>query len=133
MGKGGSNVQKKNGSANIQKDKDGIGEVASPVKPKPRQRKPRTMAGAAADVVQGNKSRVSGHKRKEYRPVLQENDVVDIPVTMVPEGALILASTVATATGDGGDVQVADSETSASKKPRSADPALTAVQSRPTQ
>jgi hypothetical protein len=86
--------------------------------------------------MQANISRVSGHKRKEYRirvPVLQKNDVVDVPLTVVPEGALILASTVATATGDGGDGQVADSETTKNKKPRSADPAATAVQSRPTQ
>jgi hypothetical protein len=136
MGKGVPNAQTKNGSANIQKEKDGTGEVASPVKSKPRQRKPRATGGAAADVMQGNIPRVSGHKRKEYRirvPVLQKNDVVDVPLTVVPEGALILASTVATATGDGGDGQVADSETTKNKKPRSADPAATAVQSRPTQ
>ncbi|KAM0872367.1 hypothetical protein ACQ4PT_038765 [Festuca glaucescens] len=104
MGKGGPKVQTKDGSANNQKEKDGTGEVASPVKPKLRQRKPRATAGAAAGVVQGNSSCVSGQKRKEYRPrasVLQKADAVDVPATEVPARALILASTVATATVDG--------------------------------
>ncbi|KAK1606309.1 hypothetical protein QYE76_029982 [Lolium multiflorum] len=51
MGKGGPKVQTKNGSANIPKEKDGTCEVVSPVKPKPRQCKPRATAGAAVDVV----------------------------------------------------------------------------------
>jgi hypothetical protein len=60
----------------------------------------------------------------------------------VPEGALIVSTTIALATDDGGNEQVADSDSSLNKKlkmgvqvtsPRSADLVATAEQSRPTQ
>jgi hypothetical protein len=94
--------------------------------------------------VKGDKQlRTVGVKRKEYRPkaLLQQSTDV-LPSTVVPEGALILSTTTARATDDGGNDQVADSDSSANKKlktgvqvtsPRSADLAATAEQSRPTQ
>jgi hypothetical protein len=124
--------------AKNQKEKDGKGEVTSPAKPKPnpRQRKPRATFGKAASVVKGDITRISGQKRKEYRPkapVPPADDDAMNPSTEVPSRALALVTTVSRATEDSGENQVADSDATANKKTRLANPVATAEQSRLTQ
>ncbi|KAM0911064.1 hypothetical protein ACQ4PT_013724 [Festuca glaucescens] len=65
--------------------KDTTGEVNSPVKPKkPRARKPKATApdGSGKEVVlaQGGGSKVTGHKRKEYRPKVNPEPAASVPV-----------------------------------------------------
>jgi hypothetical protein len=119
------------------KKKEKSGEFTLPSKSKQtRQRKPRTpgenATGIATTVVKGGNNRISGQKRKEYRPkaTALPCTIVDvIPSANVPVGAL-MAATVAQTTVDGGENQVANLDSSSNKKhkasPRSMDPVAAA-------
>jgi hypothetical protein len=84
-----------------------------------------------------------GQKRKEYRLNVSAvtpacSDLAVLPGTNVPVGALALVTTVRLAMEDGGEDLVADSNKkqkldASMASSRSADPAETAMQSRPTQ
>jgi hypothetical protein len=91
----------------------------------------------------GGNNRISGQKRKEYRPKALVPVIANaLPSTEVPPNALVLATTIATATEDGGVDQVAEADSSSNKKhksgvhetsTRSADQAEAAEQPRPMQ
>jgi hypothetical protein len=133
---GGPNEQKPGAYAKSQKDKDGTGDVTSPVKPKTRQRKPRTTSGGAGAVGKGDDSHIIGQKRKGFKPRASVVPAVDgaAPLSsVVPSGTLVIATTVLPASVDSGEALEASSDTTAKKKLRSADPAATAEQSRQTQ
>ncbi|KAM0902911.1 hypothetical protein ACQ4PT_019000 [Festuca glaucescens] len=114
-----------------------------------RQSKPRNIGknapGSAAAVVKEDGSRISGQKRKEYRPkaVAPSNaGKQTLPSTEVPVGALMLVTAVTPATEGSGDDQVEDYDSSPHKKhktdvsltsSRSVDLAATAEKSHPTQ
>jgi hypothetical protein len=147
QGRGGPKMQTHDKSATPQKGKE-AGNITSPAKSKQSgQRKTRGAGteapGNTANVVRGGNVRISGQKRKEYRPkVPAQANAIDLPSTDVPARALVLAATITPATDNGGEDNVADSESSANKKhktgvqetsTRSADQAEAARQPRQTQ
>jgi hypothetical protein len=143
-GRSGPYTQTSDVSARSQNEKVFAGEVNSPVKPKPRARKPRANAsvnnGKAASVVKGDTRRMSGQKRKEYRLKVLTTQNTDPDATLstgLPTVAIVPASDVLPATEDGGS-ELVDSnkkhklDTNVGQH-RSADPAAAAEQPRLTQ
>jgi hypothetical protein len=139
-GRNGPNMQ----TNKNQKDKEGIGEATSPVKPKKsRQRKPstgdvnarKTAAGMKGEAPRGLGRKV--YKRKAPAAAPPCTDLVVAVPSGGSDGALPLVPTTHLATEDGGEELVADSnkkhKPDAPASPRSADLAATAEQSRPTQ
>jgi hypothetical protein len=146
--RGGPKVQPQHTSGKAAQNKGTTDEVMSPANSKfSRQRKPRgagkTAPAKATELVLRNDQRISGHKRKEYRPKIRVPPTADdSPPPEMPARALALVPTVATVTGDGGDDQETDSDILANKKhkkdvpetsSRSVDLAEAAVQPRRTQ
>ncbi|KAK1644641.1 hypothetical protein QYE76_062446 [Lolium multiflorum] len=121
-------------------DKDG-GELKSSSKAKnPRARKPKTSTATDSKKGTGTDAagqRISGQKRKEYRP---RATVAVAPLLLLPNATSTVLPTVPEATGDGGDNVVAVFESNKKHKSaslggdnRSADQAEAIKQPRQTQ
>uniref|UniRef100_A0ACD5VIC1 Uncharacterized protein n=1 Tax=Avena sativa TaxID=4498 RepID=A0ACD5VIC1_AVESA len=133
----------------MKKGGGGSGDVSSPKKPrKPRTTRTATTPSSAAGAMKGfgtsvqkdsgGVPRVSGQKRKEYRPKVQPADRVegDTPVlTMVPVRQGTVSASILATTEDGGSLVVEEADpnkrqktVSPSKAHRSADQAEAAAQ-----
>jgi hypothetical protein len=144
-GHAGPSKQKSGTSAKCQEDKVNAGDINSPVKPKPRPRKPRASTqinnGKASAVVKGDTRRVTGQKRKDYRQKVQPAPDGTEPVenlsTNMPQMAIVLASTDLPATTGGGSDHVDSNKKykldNNVTQIRSADQAAAVMQPRPTQ
>jgi hypothetical protein len=143
-GRSGQPSQIPRASASQNRDKNGTGEITSPVKPKKtRARKPKdTDTGKGAALASTEGTRVSGQKRKIYRPktvAIPETTVTNGgPLMILPTADTEVLTTISQATGNGGEEIVAEP----SKKQRlsvsnlddrSADLAAAVEQPRPTQ